>query len=254
MKVFQRKAFWAIAIILLLGVFLYPPFIYNPIHGVVVERSWGWIFLPQASHHYNALMEVDLRTLFVESVIAILISLGICLIPSERISIPKISNPKKIFCKGFFRLALVLSLFFGILTPFCHKWIFDEKTVSEISFPSDWSPQEKIQKFKTMASGLEVNTEYLNLSRIEQSNIERQLREILISEAKNPPTEFDKKWAMEKKLRPFYSLSFKAGWIELASLAFIGFASPWIVYLFIRWVVVGFIVGGFRDKTNPVGG
>lgn len=40
------------------------------------------------------------------------------------------------------------------------------------------------------------------------------------------------------------------GWIESSLLGFVGFASIWLIYLFIRWVIVAFIIGGFRHEAN----
>ena len=90
-EIFQRKAFWMILVILLLAVFVYPPFIAKaPIGGygqggeVVIKRTWEWIFL---SPNYSGLiMEIDFKTIVAESIIAILLSIGICLIPFSKAS------------------------------------------------------------------------------------------------------------------------------------------------------------------------
>ena len=37
---------------------------------------------------------------------------------------------------------------------------------------------------------------------------------------------------------------------QLLSIMGIGFASCWLVYAFIRWIVVAFIIEGFRYKAN----
>lgn len=80
-EIFQRRAFWAILVILLLAVFIYPPFIQiiRP-EGVIAERSWGWIFSSPKSH-IRFLMELDFKMIIAESIIAILVSIGVCLIP-----------------------------------------------------------------------------------------------------------------------------------------------------------------------------
>jgi hypothetical protein len=74
--IFKRKTFWALLIILLLAVFVYPPFIEKR-RRYGYERSWGWFFLSD--------MEVDLKMLLVEAIITILLSIGICLIPFRKI-------------------------------------------------------------------------------------------------------------------------------------------------------------------------
>jgi hypothetical protein len=73
----QRKTFWVILVILLLAVFIYPPFIRK--YRNAVERDWGFVFSPPAG------MEIDLKILLDEAVIATLLTIGICLIPFRRI-------------------------------------------------------------------------------------------------------------------------------------------------------------------------
>ena len=61
-----------ILIIHLLTDFVYPPFSAKESStGVVLEREWGWIFSPPKLQRLGEL-DIDLRILFVESVIAIL--------------------------------------------------------------------------------------------------------------------------------------------------------------------------------------
>ena len=86
-EIFQRKLFWVILIILLLGVFVYPPFILKTPAGggeVIINRTWEWIF---SSPKYSDLfMEIDFKTIVAESIIAILVTIGICLIPFSKAS------------------------------------------------------------------------------------------------------------------------------------------------------------------------
>jgi ABC-type spermidine/putrescine transport system permease subunit I len=75
-EIFQSKAFWLILAILLLAAFVYSPFMMKSQYtGFVVLREWGWFFSPPKY------MEVDLKTLLVEAIIAILLATGICSIP-----------------------------------------------------------------------------------------------------------------------------------------------------------------------------
>jgi len=78
--IFQRKTFCIILVIFLLAVFIYPPFMQIAPQEVVVGRSWGWIFSPPKLD-LNFFMELDLKMLLAESIIAILLSIGVCLIP-----------------------------------------------------------------------------------------------------------------------------------------------------------------------------
>jgi hypothetical protein len=77
-EIFQRKLFWAILVIFLLAVFVYPPFILTV--SDITARKWGWIFSPPQLVYS---MQLDLKMLLAESIIAILLSIGICLIPRK---------------------------------------------------------------------------------------------------------------------------------------------------------------------------
>ena len=76
-EVIQRKAFWALLIVLLLAVFVYPPFAHKGRYGMV-DRDWGWFFSFGSG-------EVDFKMLLVEAVIAILLSIWICSISFKKI-------------------------------------------------------------------------------------------------------------------------------------------------------------------------
>jgi hypothetical protein len=75
--IFQRKVFWVTLLILLLAVFVYLPFMESR-RGFGSYRFWGWFFLSSGA-------EVDLKMLLVETIIAILLTIGICLIPFGKI-------------------------------------------------------------------------------------------------------------------------------------------------------------------------
>ena len=42
----------------------------------------------------------------------------------------------------------------------------------------------------------------------------------------------------------FYCLKFAGLWF------IIGFASVWAIYAFVRWIIIGFIVRGFKDTEK----
>ena len=174
--------------------------------------------------------------------------------------------------KGFFRLTLTLSILIGIIIPFSHKWIFDDKSQVNVNLPNDWgkwSLQERLNRIDGLLSN---DAHFSLLPKIEQLNIRRQLKERIISDVKTPKPTVEELLGprpvegLKKKLdlsflpdqpKPRfigYFFYFNVGWRELSLLAFVGFASPWLIYLFIKWVIVAFIVGGFKDKTNPTGG
>jgi len=70
-EIFQRKAFWVTLVILFLAIFVYPPFFYH-------YRYWDWIF--------NGSAQLDLKMIFAESIMAILVTIGIFMIPFKKIN------------------------------------------------------------------------------------------------------------------------------------------------------------------------
>jgi len=152
--------------------------------------------------------------------------------------------------KGFFRLTLVLSIIVGMISPLCLDWIFDKREVT-IKVPEGWitkTTQEKLNSIDELFSSNEIiewddgtkTLGVLSLPKMEQWNIKRQFKRRIISERPRPE---------DKRVKFIgYSFSFKAEWIELSFLAFVGFVSTWFIYLFIRLVIVAFIMGGFKTK------
>ena len=80
-EILKGKQFCVILVILLLAVFVYPPFIVRVStaeHNVTLDRSWGWFFSPPK---YSCLiMELDFKMIVGESIMAFLLAIGICLI------------------------------------------------------------------------------------------------------------------------------------------------------------------------------
>jgi len=156
--------------------------------------------------------------------------------------------------KGFLRLTLVVSIILGILTPLCQNWIFDKREVT-VRVPEDWEKKSIQERLNSIDELFLLNNHIvwddgtetisvLSLPKMEQWNIKRQFKEKIISEAKDPKIKKG-----EKPMKIFaYSFSFKVGWRELGLLGFVGFASVWIIYAFIRWVIFYFIIGGFKTK------
>ena len=89
---------------------------------------------------------------------------------------------------------------------------------------------------------------YSDLTSREQENIKRRLRDQIIS---------DEKRLLKDRERRNYYVSSGPDWRELSFLVFIGFiigfAPVWLIYAFTRWVIIAFIVGGFKGKS-PKGG
>jgi hypothetical protein len=183
--------------------------------------------------------------------------------------------------KGLFRLTLVISIFVGIITAFLNELFLPRHSIT-IEIPKHWQmelTEERRQEldgivqrmlrnnesdqniravvddFKSKYGTLPTkekgrlktidylvnNSEFKRLSKIEQSNIKRQFMENI------PEIESLKEFG-KHLLRIEYT--FKPGWRELGLLTLVGFASSWVVYLFIRWVIGGFIVSGFKGKSH----
>lgn len=125
--------------------------------------------------------------------------------------------------KGFFRLTLILSILIAIVASFSHKWIF-KKTCEYL--PYSW-------KDRQIDGALIEAIRHARESSLPMSEV----REYRLKEK----TYFFSDRLMNHIL--FW-------WRELSLSAFVGFASPWFLYLFIRWVVIAFIIGGFKGKRN----
>ena len=78
-EIFQRKSFGFILVILLYVAFVYPPFLLMTEGGVTVERKWDWIFAMFPTPY--EVPKIDLAMLFFEAITAILLAIGISLIP-----------------------------------------------------------------------------------------------------------------------------------------------------------------------------
>jgi hypothetical protein len=122
-EIFQRKLFWAILVILLLAVFVYPPFMFrvgSQEGSAIMKRTWGWIVSPPQVG--NMLMEVDLKTLLVESIIAILLTIAVCLIPFRKIGagfrLAFTVFKMVLISKGFWLMIVIISFAIMIYPPF----------------------------------------------------------------------------------------------------------------------------------------
>jgi len=86
---------------------------------------------------------------------------------------------------------------------------------------------------------------YSTLTSREQQNVKRRLRDQIISDEKKLPK--------DRERRNYY-VSSGPTWRELSFLVFIGFiigfTPVWLIYGFTRWVIIAFIVGGFKSKSQ----
>ncbi len=142
--------------------------------------------------------------------------------------------------KGLFRLTLAISIFVGITAVFLNELFLPRHWIT-IEIPKFGSLPSKEKGESKTIDYLIDNPEFKKLSKTEQSNLKRQFMESI------PEIETLSEFG-ENLLRIEYT--FKPSWRELGPLAFFAFVSPWLIYLFVRWVIVAFIIGGFRHKAN----
>jgi len=191
--------------------------------------------------------------------------------------------------KGFFRVTLVLSILIGIITPFWFERIVGQ-IVIHVKFPDDWADMSSQQKQNHIDSLLSNNIRFSLLSETSQLKIREDLRkeystkvEMLLQDFRKKYPEYDDldDLTLAEKLAnkfPEYSdlarkvgilneakrrklltpnpldVFMQPGWKESSLLGFLGFASIWLIYLFIRWVIIAFVIGGFKDKTSSTKG
>lgn len=113
--------------------------------------------------------------------------------------------------------------------------------------------------FKVIGGILFRPADYYKLSPREKRDVKKQLRERIISDDRKMPKEdYDPAGLYslketEKGLS--YDVYFNPDWIKRSLLTLIvfgiGFALVWLIYGFIRWVVIGFIIKGFKYKGIP---
>ena len=175
--------------------------------------------------------------------------------------------------KGFFRLTLVLSILCGALT-LCFLVIGNGKTFEEkwISIPSlngqteeflkkmDWSDDAFEAAVWKAFRDLEKEGDVIDKPELEKR--EDVFHNLSLKEKQKAKEIFKKDISGEnRKLFIFdpyigcYCTPFGRDWTKISRLIlvgfFTGFASIWLIYAVIKWVVIGFIVGGFKDRSTP---
>ena len=105
--------------------------------------------------------------------------------------------------------------------------------------------QESLDELRERMSG-SVYIDYYKLSPKEKLNVKKQLRMEIISDEKEMPK--------HRRGRNYY-VSLAPDWKKISFTILaqftIGFALVWLIYAFIRWVIIGFIMGGFKYKSTP---
>lgn len=121
----------------------------------------------------------------------------------------------------------------------------ESKEKKEIEKENERRKKEGLKPLPPKPHFPDVSSFYSYLSAKEQQNVKRRLREQIISEEKRLPK--------DRERRNYYVVSSGPYWRELSFPIFIGFiigfAPVWLIYAFIRWVIIVFIVGGFKGKS-----
>ncbi len=144
--------------------------------------------------------------------------------------------------KRLLRLTLVVSLVAAEMALLSNK-VFLPRNSVDLEITEVWRNKSFQEKLESIDDLLKDNREFHNLSKIEQLNIRRQIRESVPSIEEELKTERGKNLSSVRYV-------FCAGWRELTLLGFGGFASVWFIYFFVRWIVVGLIASGFKAKSH----
>ena len=158
--------------------------------------------------------------------------------------------------KGCFRLTLVLSILVGIILPFSMRerypyTIYEVRRekgegVEKLTVTFEWYGEDKpdlfnfnqmfheAEKFKSTNTGEKVDLR------------EKQKKGSIIIDPLGLLT--------DKEKLPTYTILKKTvnpiKWNKFFYKMAIGFTSIWLIYAFIRWVMVFFVIGGFKSKTT----
>ena len=141
--------------------------------------------------------------------------------------------------KGFLRLTFIVSILVGIATMFLNG-LFPRHSIT-VEIPKYLQIKGESKKIDY----LESSTDFRQLPKIVQLNIKNQFIGAIEEIERIPEIRKDDEFR-NKTLE--MKITFMPGRRELGLLAFIGFVSVWLLYAFIRWVVIGFIIDGFRCK------
>ena len=132
--------------------------------------------------------------------------------------------------KGLFRFTLVVSIMAAIITLLSNEKFLPRNSV-KVEITEMWRNKSIQEKLEGIDDLLENNREFHNLSKIEQLNIKRRIKESV------PSLEEELKSERGTNLRSV-TYAFCPGWRELTLLGFGGFASVWLIYFFVRKIII----------------
>jgi len=196
-------------------------------------------------------------------------------------------NLQKGFFRLTLILALLcgtLTLYFPVSKEIKYGDVFRDKKIN-IPLPNDWKNKAVQEKLDALDDDLFFSNLVLNGEPVEKypfatvpveisspedlENYKKDVETQLESHKKNLREAFfsdlspKEKQNLKEKLkeaiasdgeRQNYLVSLGPRWTKICLLILktftLGFASVWLIYAFIRWIIVAFIVDGFRDRRG----
>ena len=173
------------------------------------------------------------------------------------------------FKKGLFRLTLVLSISVGIISSFVmierepytkYKVKRTGEGIKELTVTFLWHGERNPDIFdflEVFQEAEKTNKKVIEADEWDKYKVPKDQdkgKEIdpLVSLREKIRKQTEKEGEL-KELGQHFSIIEKTEkpikWDSFFSVMGIGFASVWLVYGFMRWVVISFIVGGFKHKT-----
>lgn len=122
--------------------------------------------------------------------------------------------------KSLLGITLISSILMGILLPLSHEWLFDKGEV-EIILPENWRQMAIQDKLNCLDQGLSKNVPFPLLSEIQQFNIRRQFKKMIVDK---------KDGVLREGFKYHFSFRFHIGWKEWGLLGGFGFVSVWIFF------------------------
>lgn len=130
--------------------------------------------------------------------------------------------------RGFFRFALVLSIFAGATTRLCYEWVFNEGEV-DITLPENWKRMSTQERLESLDGLLSKNETFFLVSKIKQLTIRSHLRKMIVGK---------KDEVLRDGVKYSFGFGYSVGWVESGLLELVGFASVWMIYGSIRVVTL----------------
>jgi hypothetical protein len=172
--------------------------------------------------------------------------------------------------KGYFRLTLVLSVLVGVIASLTMEWrhrIYEVKEeifyTKELSAPpplfmsekDGYSYQDIIDRLRQEEEPKPIFTRTMKIEWKEMSRVptDSDYKKIFWKEEFLPKELIEDKSQSRTTRYTVLGVEYIIRWKEPFFRLLLGFSSVWAIYAFIRLVVVAFIIGGFKSKSEKGG-